>query len=353
MNAARAVRRCLLALAAAAAAAATTGAPRPAAAQEIQVTGPLAGAPAVRRLRQHRKGRVELAPNASFTLLDEYQRTILLGARLNYNLADWFAIGVWGAHGTIKTTTSLSDQIQDVNDVRFSNDRAVNPAAGTGPNETDRRLTAPNVGQDLKKQLGAINWVIAPQVTFVPFRGKLSLFEKIFVDTDVYFFVGPAFVGLSERENCGPGSVDCAARAVDPTTGALGVSLTKGTESRVAVAPTGGVGISLYTGPFTSVGLEYRALPFAWNTGGFNTRGGPPGEDFPDNKVDDKDRQFKFNQMITLSVSFYLPAKPSLSPLSAAARAPPSTKGRASGPPGAARRRVQAGEPTRPSGPTW
>lgn len=305
MNAAKAVRRCLLALGAAAVA---LGAPKPAEAQEIQVTGPLAGAPAVRRLRQHRKGRVEFAPNASFTLLDEYQRTILFGARLNYNLTDWLALGVWGAHGTIKTTTSLSDQIQDVNERRFSNDTNVNPTPGVGANGTDRRLTAPNVGQDFKKQLGAINWVIAPQVTFVPFRGKLSLFEKIFVDTDFYFFVGPAFVGLRERDECGIGTgIDCA--QLD----AAGSPATKPTASRVTVAPTGGVGLSLYTGPFTAVGIEYRALPFAWNTGGFDTRGGPPGEDFPDGKVDDKDRQFKFNQMITLSVSFYLPGKPRLS----------------------------------------
>lgn len=310
MNVARSLRRCLLALAAAAA---TYGAPEVAEAQEIQVTGPLAGAPAVRRLRQHRKGRFEIAPNASFTLLDEYQRTILLGARLNYNFTDWLAFGVWGAHGTIKTTSSLADQIQDVNDRRFNDDPNINPDAGKGSNDTDRRLTAPNVGQNFKKQLGAINWVVAPQFTFVPFRGKLALFEKIFVDTDVYFFIGPAFVGLSEREDCGPDtSVDCAARAVNAN-GSPGAPLTKGTNSRVAIAPTGGIGISLYTGPFTSVGIEYRALPFAWNTGGFNTRGGPPGEDFPDNKVDDKDRQFKFNQMITLSVSFYLPTKPRLS----------------------------------------
>lgn len=297
-------------MAAAAAALAAVAAPRPAAAQEIQVTGPLAGAPAVRRLRQHRKGRVELAPQASFTLLDEYQRTILFGARLNYNIADWLALGVWGAHGTIKTTTSLADQIQDVNDQRFSDDKGVNPAAGTGGNNTDRRLTAPNVGQDFKKQLGGISWVVAPQVTFVPFRGKLALFQKIFVDTDAYFFAGPAFIGLSEREDCGLGtSVDCAARAG----GGAGPPLTKGTSSRVAIAPTAGLGLTLYTGPFTSVGIEYRALPFAWNTGGFDTRGGPPGEDFPDGKVDDKDRQFRFNQMISLSISFYLPAKPKLS----------------------------------------
>ena len=74
-------------------------------AQEILLTGPLAGAPAVRKLRLYREGRFEAAPAVSFSLLDEYQRTILFGARLNYNFTDWLAVGLWGAHGTIKITT--------------------------------------------------------------------------------------------------------------------------------------------------------------------------------------------------------------------------------------------------------
>ena len=41
-----------------------------ASAQEIQLTGPLAGAPAVRKLRLYRPGRVELALGPGFTLLD-------------------------------------------------------------------------------------------------------------------------------------------------------------------------------------------------------------------------------------------------------------------------------------------
>jgi hypothetical protein len=61
-------------------------------AQEIQLTGPLAGAPAVRQLRLRRQGRVEIAPSINFTLLDEYQRTIMPGGRLTYNLTDWLAI---------------------------------------------------------------------------------------------------------------------------------------------------------------------------------------------------------------------------------------------------------------------
>src|SRR5262245_12930809 len=75
-------------------------------AQEILLTGPLAGAPAVRKLRLYREGRFEIAPAVSFTLLDEYQRTIVLGARLNYNFTDWLAIGGWGGVGSVIRLTT-------------------------------------------------------------------------------------------------------------------------------------------------------------------------------------------------------------------------------------------------------
>lgn len=276
-----------------------------ASAQEIQVTGPLAGAPPVRNLRQHRKQRFELAPVVSFTLLDEYQRTILVGAKLNYNVTDWLGLGLWGAYGAVKITTGLSDKIQSTNDTRFNPNNADFKKANE---EAGRRLTALNVGKDFKTQLGAINWVLAPQITLVPFRGKLAIFEKLFVDTDAYFFGGPAFVGLTERAACGPGTaVDCSARdSLNGVPGA-GVARTKPTENRVAIAPTFGLGLSFYAGKWTSFGVEWRGLPFSWNTGGYDIRGKGDGERFPDNKVNDKDREFKFNQMISLSFSMFFP----------------------------------------------
>src|SRR4051794_22930275 len=70
-----------------------------ASAQEIQLTGPLAGAPAVRQLRLHRKSRFEIAPGVSFSLLDQYQRTIMPGAALTYHFTDWLGIGLWGGYG--------------------------------------------------------------------------------------------------------------------------------------------------------------------------------------------------------------------------------------------------------------
>jgi hypothetical protein len=300
-----------------------------ASAQEVQVTGPLAGAPAVRNLREHRKGRFEIAPQISFTLLDEYQRTILVGARINYNITDWLALGVWGAFGAVKEPTGLSEKIQSTNDDRFSTSSSqyTGLTKGSNPynssaNVAERRLTLLNLGQNFTSQLGKINWVIAPQITAVPFRGKLALFQKIFVDTDAYFFAGPAFVNITERADCGNGtSINCsAASAADasPTGNAAGALLpdeatAKQTASRIAIAPTFGLGLSFYTGKWMGFGLEWRGLPFSWNTGGFDTRGGGPNNKFPDNKVDSSDRQFKFNQMISLSFSIYLPTEMKIS----------------------------------------
>ncbi len=276
-----------------AAAAVCTAAPEQAQAQEILLTGPLAGAPAVRKLRLYREGRIEVAPAISFTLLDEYQRNILVGARINYNFTDWLAVGVWGGFGAIKLNTDLTDETQAANAQR----RKPVAQGGEAATSTNRRLTAINLGQDFEEQLGSTDWAVAPQLTLVPFRGKLALFQNIYIDTDLYFFAGPAFVGVGERKACGPGTsvADCT----------LPASFEK--ESRVAIAPTFGLGFAWYVNKWNAVGFEWRAMPYAQNPGGFDNRGGDPDGEFPDLKVDDQDREFKFVQMLTLSYNFYFP----------------------------------------------
>ncbi|HVN41859.1 MAG TPA: hypothetical protein VMT50_03675, partial [Steroidobacteraceae bacterium] len=163
-------------------------------AQELQVTGPLKGAPAVRGMRLYREGRLELAPTFSATLLDQYRRTMLVGARLNYNITDWIAVGVWGAYGAVSSTTYLSDQIDSV----APRDRltAINVNhTGTDPNAYGKAAFA--------DQTAKLDYIAVPQLTFVPFRGKLAIFNKIFVDTDFYLAIGEGIVGIEERPNCG------------------------------------------------------------------------------------------------------------------------------------------------------
>jgi outer membrane beta-barrel protein len=261
-----------------------------ASAQEIQLTGPLAGAPAVRKLRLYRQARFEIAPAVSFTLLDEYQRTILLGARLTYNLTDWFGIGAWGGYGgLIRIPTSLTDHIQEVN-------RDRRRLAGDGyENTVTGRLTAVNLGADLKDQIAQVDWMVAPQVTFVPFRGKISIFQAIYADTDVYFFGGPAFVGLQERQDCS--TVECATAA----------GFQRG--SRMAIAPTAGLGLTFYANKWSALGVEYRTLAYARNNGGFDTAGSGKDKAFPDNRISADDRSFSFTHLVTVSYNFYLPTQ--------------------------------------------
>ena len=267
-------------------------------AQEILLTGPLAGAPAVRKLRLHRQGRFEIAPAVSFTLLDEYERTIFLGARLNYNLTDWLGIGVAGAYGgLIRIPTALSEHIQEVNAQR----RASAAQSNREYSKTlTGRLTGVNLGNDFKKQLGGIDWFIAPQVTLVPFRGKIALFQSIYLDTDLYIFGGPAFVNLVERKDCDRAKgQQCDVPA----------SFNRG--NRLTIAPTFGLGLNFFPRglEWGALGFEWRALPFAWNTAGFDTAGTGKDNDFPDNSIGPDDQRFKFNQMLTLNFSFYLPTK--------------------------------------------
>lgn len=281
----KAARKTLALVGAAAACLATLGVATPAAAQEIQLTGPLAGAPAVRHERLYREGRFEIAPTVSFTLLDEYKRAILFGGRLQYNITDWLGFGVWGAYGAVQTTTNLTDQI-----------------GATAKAEPQTAVNIPANPQNFANQAAEIQWVAVPQLQLTPFRGKLAIFQKIFVNADAFLHLGLGFVGVKERGDCG-------------STGqpACNTAASFALASRTALSPTFGLGFNFYIGDFLSVGFEYRALPFSWNQGGFDTRGGNPNGNFPDNKITSADQTFKFNQMLTLSVGFSLPTSPRLS----------------------------------------
>ena len=287
----RFVRTVLAALAVAAALSAAGAAE----AQELQLTGPLKGAPAVRHLKLYRQGRFELAPAVSFSLLDEYRRTILVGARVNYNITDWLAIGVWGGAGVVSSTTDLTDKI----DVTSPRDplTAINVAHSKFP--SGQTAGAPLSFAD---QTAKLSYVVSPQATFIPFRGKLAIFNKIFVDTDLYLAAGVAFVGIQERADCGgQGQLACN----QPASFSL--------QSKSKIAPTFGLGLTFYPSDFVSFGVEYRALPFSWNRSGFDSRGSGPNGNFPDDQVNSDDETFKFNQFVTVDLGFSFPTKAKIS----------------------------------------
>ncbi len=286
-------RRFVRAVLASIAAAAVSASASSAQAQEIELTGPLKGAPAVRHMRLYREGRFSIAPAISFSLLDQYRRTILVGATLNYNITDWLSIGVWGAYGLLNSTTDLTDQIdshapRDALTATNVNHTGAYPMYGHAP---------------FADQTALMDWVVAPQLTFVPFRGKLAIFNKIFVDTDLFISAGEAIAGIEERGNCGDtGQPVCS----DPNSFKR-VSSTKFSYGTYAV------GLTFYPADVWSLGVEYRAFPFAWNLAGFDSRGSGPNGNFPDNKVNSQDDTFHFNQVITIMVGFSFPTKAKVS----------------------------------------
>lgn len=265
-------------------------------AQSIVLTGPLKGAPPVIKLRQYREGRFEIAPAFAFTLLDEYEHSYFLGARINYYFTDWLAVGVWGG-AFLNSNTDLTSQIDNISPRDTLDQSNVAPCVPQGAISTPGPTCAggPGTHPTFADQTATLVWTVMPQVTAVPFRGKLALFQALFVDTEAYLFLGAGAVGINERANCGDtGQVSCN------DVGSFTLA------GQVKFAPTFGLGLTFFLNDLVNIGVEYRALPFSWNRGGFDSRGLGPNNNFPDGKVNGDDETFKFNQVIGISVGVML-----------------------------------------------
>jgi len=258
-------------------------------AQDLEISGPLAGAPAVMRLRIYREGRFQIKAMGAMTLQDEFTRAMLFGGQLTYHITDWLGIGVWGGFAPVQFDTSLTEQIQKKGQ---TNDRNV--------------LSLPR-RQNFPDQIGKIKYIIAPQVVFIPLRGKLGMFESLFVDTDFFVNGGVGIIGVEERADV---DVTTCRGVGDPTFPTCVNSQAQRT-SRVAIAPTFGVGLSFYFTDYLAMTWEWRAFPFSWNTSG--TDEGGSGSDFPDGRVNSDDYIFHFNHLASVGFAFYLPTEPELS----------------------------------------
>jgi outer membrane beta-barrel protein len=261
--------------------------PLPAAAQRVQVSGPLAGEPAVRHMRMYRKGRLQLAPMIGFTLQDEFKQNMFFGAQIGFGITDWLGVSVWGAYAGVNLDTGLTDEVE-------SKGRT-----------TDRSAISLPSSQNFGRQTGTLNWAAALQLDFTPLRGKLALFQKVFVDTDFTIFAGVAAVGLSERADV-PGGVCTQAPPAGIEEQGINdcVDTQFARSSRIAIAPTFGVGLNFYINDWAAILIQWRGLPFKWNTSGFDVAGN---DGFPDGQIDSSDRQFHFNHMVNIGVSFFLP----------------------------------------------
>ena len=157
-----------------------------------------------------------------------------------------------------------------------------------------------------------MTWVAALQLEFIPLRGKLAMFQKLFVDTDFHIFLGAAMVGVEERENIGlQGSGTTLANTCSVNDTACLLNSQTARSSRLAIAPTFGAGLTMMFNDFVGLNFDWRGMPFSWNTSGTDESGDDDG-DFPDGEIDEDDRFFKFNQMVQIGIVIYLPTAPTI-----------------------------------------
>jgi hypothetical protein len=255
-------------------------------AQEVHVTGPLAGAPAVHHLRLWREMRLHVEPFFAFTVGDEYSRSLIVGGEARFHFLDWLGIGGWGGYSVAQLNTNLTDEIQ---------------AEGIPRNDT--RLDLPSK-ERFPDQVGRLNWWSGVEVHFVPFRGKLAMFQKVFFDADLDFFVGAAFVGVEERANAVglPGNDDvsfCQIEGNPMDAGCLQSQLAR--SKRTAIAPSFGVAFNAFFHEFMGIAIRWRGIPFKYNTGGTDNN--------RDGQIDSDDRIRQFNNMFSVGFIFVLPPK--------------------------------------------
>jgi hypothetical protein len=258
-------------------------------AQDVQVNGPLAGATSVKKLRLWRAMRLHVEPFFAFTIGDEYARSLIVGGEVRFHFVDWFGIGGWGGYSVGQLDMNLTREIQS-----------------KGVTQDPNRLDLPS-RERFPDQVGRVNWWSGVEVHFTPFRGKLAMFQKVFFDADLDFFVGAAFVGVEERADTQiqrdsistPQYCTPLGATTPQDLGCLQSQLAR--SARTVVAPSFGVSFNAFFRDFLGIALRWRGIPFKYNTGGTDNNN--------DGQIDSSDRLKQFNNMFTFGLIFVLPPK--------------------------------------------
>jgi outer membrane beta-barrel protein len=296
-----------------------------ASAQEILLEGPLAGAPAVRKLVQYRQLRFSAGPQFGYTILNNYEHNFLVGARLEFNIFEWLSVGAIGYY-SFNAPTKLTQHISASEDI-----------GGTATTPSESNFPSYSGANNFEEQVALLKGMYLAQLAVIPLRGKLAMFEKLFVAIDGYIFLGGGVVHLQDREDCqgqdsnSDGSIDLCGELsqIDSGNGYGSVSR----KSRVTGTFTLGVGFMAYFNEWFALNLEYRVTPFKWNEGGTDESGkaGKQWEltedqdgnvtwspvsrgsgDYPDGNIDKKDRIWNSNQSIAIGFIFYFPFEPKI-----------------------------------------
>jgi outer membrane beta-barrel protein len=247
--------------------------------------------PPVRHKQELRLKRFELAPTFEMTVQGDYKHTVSFGAKAEYHLTDQLSIGGMVFFGT-GVDTALSEQIREsLLDTRMPNDPAPSRA-----DFDDHLNTIPIHGG-----FGA---------TYTPWFGKISMFQKVFVNFD--FYVSGGF-GFAVTKN------DFGMDGCDPQVDGPGDDGALGTPDDLFNDPRNdcphnsgfnpglqvGGGLHVFVNKFIAIDISFRDYFFTDN---------PSGLDFDaDLDVDSDDRRFLSHLFFGVGVSLYFPPKPKIS----------------------------------------
>jgi len=287
-----------------------------ASAQEILLEGPLAGAPAVRKLVKYREMRFSVGPQFGYTLLNDYMHNFMIGAKLEFNILDWLSVGVVGYY-VLNAPTKLTNHISESVDIGGT---ATIPSESNWPSYTG--------ASNFEDQVALMKGLYVAQIGLIPLRGKLAMFEKLFVAIDGAIFVGGGIVHFDERASCAGGG---CGDLEDPTT------WEPERKTQITGTFTLGIGFTAYFNDWFGLSLEYRIAPFKWNAGGTDEAGQAGTEwqltdedcyagedvcwepiaagkdgDYPDGKINKADRTWNANQSIALGFIFHFPLEPEI-----------------------------------------
>src|SRR5688572_17453591 len=167
---------------------------------------PLEGQPAIRYRKEFRRLRLEVSPNFTASLNQDYINSIGVGGTIAFHFLDWLGVGFEGSY-LFNYNTPLEDEVRTA--VRQTEQTRYPTGYRTpGPNPTLAQHDARVLKIDATMSAFA-------QVT--PFSGKFALFSAAFAWYDLYAKVG---LGLVHYKNGGDtGSQDaetCMGPMCDP-----------------------------------------------------------------------------------------------------------------------------------------
>lgn len=178
-------------------------------------------------------GRLELAPDVGFSLVDRLTSTVTVGGGAAINVADWLGFEVRAAYG-ITRHTGLADRIS----AKFL---TRDPAQGI------QRV-------DDLANLWEMKWNLMAGFRWSPIYGKLSLLSEVPVHFQAYAWLGGGMGGF-HRESV----VYCLAVASRED----GTCSNWLTDDRVSPVGSGAVGLRFFTGQKGSIKIELRDFVYS------------------------------------------------------------------------------------------